>query len=78
MKVTYYPDRDGLRILFNDAPIERSTDEVPGLILDYDNNGAVVGLELTQASERMNNPRVVEFIERNTLLESSSDASDRN
>ena len=63
MKVTYDPEGDGLRILFSDAPIERSSDEVPGLILDYDNNGSVVGLELTQASQRMPNPREVEFVE---------------
>jgi uncharacterized protein YuzE len=63
MKVMYHPDRDGLRILFSDAPIERSTSEVSGLIVDYDNNGVVVGLELTQASERMPNPRLVEFAE---------------
>ena len=44
MKVTYNPDRDGLRILFSDAPIVHSTDEGAGLILDYDTNGAVVGL----------------------------------
>jgi uncharacterized protein YuzE len=59
----YHPDRDGLRILFSDAPIERSSHEACGLILDYDNNGVVVGLELTQASERMPNPRLVEFAE---------------
>jgi uncharacterized protein YuzE len=63
MKVMYHPDRDGLRILFSDAPIDRSTNEVSGLIVDYDNNGVVVGLELTRASERMPNPRLVEFAE---------------
>jgi uncharacterized protein YuzE len=71
MKVMYHPDRDGLRILFSDAPIERSTSEVSGLILDYDNNGVVVGLELTQASERMPNPRLVEFAEIPALNDSS-------
>ena len=63
MKVTYDPDRDGLRILFSDAPIARTTDEVAGLILDYDNNGAIVGLEMTDASQRMPDPRTVEFAE---------------
>lgn len=63
MKVTYDPNRDGLRILFSDAPIEHSTDAAPGLILDYDTNGEVVGIEVTMASQRMPNPRVVEFTE---------------
>ena len=75
MQVTYDPDCDGLRILFNDSPIERSARDVPGLIVDYDNNGAVVGLELTQASERMNNPRAVEFVERSPVLEPTGDAT---
>jgi uncharacterized protein YuzE len=61
MKVTYNSDRDGLRILFSDAPIERTTTEVPDLILDYDTTGAIIGLELQHASERMPDPRVVEF-----------------
>jgi uncharacterized protein YuzE len=69
MKVMYHPDRDGLRILFSDAPIERSTSEASGLIVDYDNNGVVVGLELTNASERMPNPRLVEFAEIPASLE---------
>jgi len=61
MKVTYDAERDGLRILFSDAPIARTTDEVPGLLLDFDSTGIVVGLEVIQASQRMPNPRVVEF-----------------
>mgnify|MGYP000913034961 CR=1 FL=1 len=64
MKVMYDPERDGLRILFSDSPIERSSAEVSGLILDYDTNGVIVGLEVTQASLRMHDPRRVEFVER--------------
>ena len=63
MKVTYDPTRDDLRILLSDAPIERSSSQTPGLIVDYDNNGDVVGLELTLASQRMPDPRSVEFFE---------------
>jgi uncharacterized protein YuzE len=63
MKVTYDPNADGLRILFSDAPIERSTDDASGIILDYDTNDRIVGLEVTHASQRMPNPRVVEFVE---------------
>ena len=71
MKVMYHPDRDGLRILFSDAPIEHSTSEASGLIVDYDNNGVVVGLELTKASERMPNPRLVEFAEISSTAETA-------
>ena len=75
MKVTYDPNQDGLRILFSDAPIERSTDAA-GLILDYDNNDHIVGVEVTQASQRMPNPRIVEFIERATPLPAESGEGD--
>jgi uncharacterized protein YuzE len=64
MKVTYDPNRDGLRILFSNAPIARSDNGWPGLILDFDTNDHLVGLELTEASQRMPNPRAVEFTEQ--------------
>ena len=61
MKVTYDPDVDVLRILLNDAPIEESDEDKPGVILDYDKNGNVVGLEVLEASKRISTPRSVEY-----------------
>ncbi len=61
MKVTYDPEVDVLRIVLSDAPIEESDEDKPGVILDYDNNGNVVGLEILEASKRMTNPRSVEY-----------------
>ena len=61
MKVTYDPEVDVLRILLSDAPIEESDEDKPGVILDYDKNGNVVGLEILEASKRMTNPRSVEY-----------------
>ena len=52
---------DVLRILLSDAPIEESDEDKPGVILDYDKNGNVVGLEILEASKRMTNPRSVEY-----------------
>jgi uncharacterized protein YuzE len=63
MKVTYDSLSDRVRILFSNAPIEHSAAETAGLTVDYDNKGHVVGLELAQASQRMQDPRVVEFVE---------------
>lgn len=63
MKVTYDSLADRVRILFSNAPIEHSAAETAGLTVDYDNKGHVVGLELAQASQRMQDPRVVEFVE---------------
>lgn len=61
MKVTYDAEVDVLRILFNDAPIEESDEEKPGMILDYDSDGNIVGLEILDASMRVENPRAVEY-----------------
>jgi uncharacterized protein YuzE len=61
MKVTYDPEVDVLRILFRDVPIEESDEDKPGVILDYDKDGNVVGMEVLNASQRVENPRGVEY-----------------
>ena len=61
MKVTYDPEVDILRILLSNAAIEESDEEKPGVIIDYDKDGNVVGLEILDASKRMENPRSLEY-----------------
>lgn len=61
MKVTYDTETDVLRILLTDAAIEESDEEKPGLILDYDAQGGLVGLELLNASQQVQNPKSVEY-----------------
>ena len=61
MKVTYDPEVDVLRILFRDVPVEESDADKPGVILDYDKEGNVVGMEVLNASQRVENPRRVDY-----------------
>ena len=61
MKVIYDPEVDVLRILFRDAPIEESDEDKPGVILDYDKEGNVVGLEVLNASQGIENPRALDY-----------------
>jgi uncharacterized protein YuzE len=61
MKITYDPEVDVLRIIFSNAPVEESDEEKPGIILDFDKGGNVVGMEILDASQRMENPRSVEY-----------------
>ena len=61
MKVTCDPEVDILRILFRDVPIEESDEDKPGVILDYDKDGNMVGLEVLNASQRIENPRGVDY-----------------
>jgi len=61
VKVTYDPEVDVVRIILSDAAIEESDEDKPGLILDYDKDGNIVGLEILDASKRIENPRSVDY-----------------
>ena len=61
MKVTYDPQVDVLRILFRDVPVDESDQDKPGDILDYDKDGNIVGLEVLNASRRLDNPKGVDY-----------------
>ena len=61
MKVTCDPEVDVLRILFRDVPIDESDVDKPGVILDYDKDGNLVGMEVLNASQRVENPRGVDY-----------------
>jgi uncharacterized protein YuzE len=61
MKVTYDPEVDVLRILLSPEAIEESDEDKPGVILDYDKNGNLVGLEILDASQRVADPRSLEY-----------------
>jgi len=61
MKVLYDPDVDVLSVLLSDAPVAESDQDKPGLILDYDAGGNVVGLEILDASKRVGNPLSLEY-----------------
>ncbi len=61
MKIIYDPEVDVLRIRLTDAVIEESDEETPGVILDFDDAGQIVGFEILNASTRVQNPRSVEW-----------------
>ena len=56
MKVTYDLVADALHIRFREAPVEDSSEDANGFILDYDRVGKVVGIEILDASEHIDNP----------------------
>jgi uncharacterized protein YuzE len=61
VKVTYDAEVDVLRIVLSGALVEESDEDKPGIILDYDKDGNIVGLEILDASKRVENPRSVEY-----------------
>jgi uncharacterized protein YuzE len=61
MKVTYDAEVDALSLILHDAPVEESDEVRPGVILDYDVAGNVVGLEILNASKRVDNPKAIDY-----------------
>lgn len=50
---SYNPEDDILRLIWSDAPIDESDEVEPGVILDYDAEGNVVGIEVLNASKKI-------------------------
>ena len=61
MKVIYDRETDTLTVIFSDVPVAESDEDKPGVILDYDEKGNLVSLEILDASQRVNVPSKIEY-----------------
>jgi len=61
MMVKYDKTVDVLYIVFSENEISESDEDKPGVILDYDSTGGIVGIEILDASKKMKNPAYVEY-----------------
>jgi len=62
LKVSYDAKTDTLSVIFKeDAAIAESDEEKPGVILDYDEQGNLVSLEILDASQRVTQTTKIEF-----------------
>jgi uncharacterized protein YuzE len=61
MKITYDQTADTLIIIFTETPVAESDEDKPGVILDYDDKGNLVSLEILDASRRVNVPSKIEY-----------------
>jgi uncharacterized protein YuzE len=50
MKFHYYPETDSLYIDLADRPGEETREVAPGVVLDFDAQGALVGIDIDRAS----------------------------
>ncbi len=55
MKAKYDIEVDVLTISWSEAQIEESDSVSPGVILDYDSEGNVIGIEILNASKKIQN-----------------------
>jgi uncharacterized protein YuzE len=53
MKINYYPDTDSLYIDLSSKPSADSREVSDGIVLDYDANGDLVGIDIDQASTKL-------------------------
>jgi uncharacterized protein YuzE len=61
MKINYDRIADALTIIFTETPVAESDEDKPGVILDYDDKGNLVSLEIMDASRRVNVPGKIEY-----------------
>jgi len=61
MKVLYDPEVDVLSVLLSDAPVAESDQDKPGVILDYDDQGDLLAIEILDASRRVTDARRIEY-----------------
>lgn len=61
MKISYDKKHDILRVLFSNSPIADSDEENPGIIMDFDKDRNLVGMEILDASKRVDHPEAVEL-----------------
>jgi uncharacterized protein YuzE len=53
MKLNYYPDTDSLYIDFSTRPSAESREVSEGVVLDYDLEGNLVGIDIDEASRKL-------------------------
>jgi uncharacterized protein YuzE len=59
MKLNYYADTDSLYIDLAERPSVESREISDGVVLDYDGNGCLVGIDIDQARTRVNLERLI-------------------
>jgi uncharacterized protein YuzE len=53
MKIAYYPDTDSMYIDLSAKESSESVEVSSGIVLDYDSEGNLVGIDIDNASKKM-------------------------
>lgn len=60
MQLHYDPSTDELRIVLRSGSVERCEEDAPGVVKDYADDGALLGLCIKRASQSVDDPRCVD------------------
>lgn len=61
MRIVYDPETDTLDMILREGKVAESSEDKPGVILDYDSAGNVISIEVLEASKKMSLPIGVSF-----------------
>jgi len=53
MKLNYYPETDSLYIDLSSKPSKESVEVSEGVVLDYDDDGHITGIDIDNASHKI-------------------------
>jgi uncharacterized protein YuzE len=59
MKINYYPETDSLYIDLSSRPSVESQEASEGVVLDYDAEGNLVGIDIDHASRKLDLKEVI-------------------
>jgi uncharacterized protein YuzE len=59
MRLSYFPDTDSLYIDLSEEPSVESREISEGVVLDYDAAGQLVGIDIDEASKRVDLDKLV-------------------
>jgi uncharacterized protein YuzE len=59
VKVNYYPETDSLYIDLSELPSVESREISEGVVLDYDDRGNLVGIDIDNASRKVELKRLI-------------------
>ncbi len=59
MKLNYYPETDSLYIDLSSKPSKESVEISEGVVIDYDDTGNITGIDIDNASRKINLTEVI-------------------
>ena len=61
MNIKFDKEADVIYLRFSDSEIAESDEDKPGIVIDYDKDGNIVGIEVLHASQKIGKPGSVVY-----------------